>query len=218
FDVPYGLMGWLMLGTMAGLFVSLLGELRRFTTEDHPPGEAAMKSSIVSIGLGSLSVLYVGVLMSFLVRLRLFDDPSNAEEGAMGLVALGSLIFTVKLSDTGQYAVGRLFGRTKLAPRLSPGKTWEGTLGGIAISTVVSALLLCWVVPEFNPDRQPSLIGTGVYCFFLNVIGVVGDLTESLLKRDSGVKDSSDWLPGMGGVLDVLDSLLMTAPLAVLWW
>jgi phosphatidate cytidylyltransferase len=127
------------------------------------------------------------------------------------MVALASLIATVKMSDTGQYFVGRAFGRHKLAPRVSPGKTWEGVLGGVLFA-VIGAGLAFWFSGRFD------LVGVICYAFALAPAGIIGDLAESLLKRDVGVKDSSTWMPGFGGVLDMLDSLLVAAPVAYLFW
>jgi phosphatidate cytidylyltransferase len=153
--------------------------------------------------------MYVGVLMSFVVQLRnLFPDER-------GLYALVSLITVVKLSDIGAYTVGRLIGKHKMAPTLSPGKTWEGAAGGVLFSCVGSYLIFCaWL----NTGMVFHDWGWFPFGIAMAVSGMVGDLAESLLKRDAGRKDSSTWMPGFGGVMDLLDSILLAAPVAYLFW
>jgi phosphatidate cytidylyltransferase len=120
------------------------------------------------------------------------------------------------ISDTGAYLAGRAFGRRKLAPSISPGKTWEGVAGG-AIGCVIYAII--WAV--FDPDLKARVEGV-VWIFFLAgtlllcALGVVGDLFESGVKRQAGVKDSGRLLPGHGGVLDRIDSATATLPVALL--
>lgn len=163
----------------------------------------------------ALVLLYIGLLLSFAVQLR-FAGP----QGSWGLAALVSLLVAVKLSDIGAYAVGRLIGRHKLAPRLSPGKTIEGAGGGLLFSTCGAWLTLVVLWPAISTTTTPPVktwqwLGFGLS---VGVAGMLGDLAESLLKRDLGRKDSSDWMPGFGGVLDLVDSVLVAAPVAYLWW
>ena len=117
-------------------------------------------------------------------------------------------------ADIGAYFSGRAFGKRKLAPQVSPGKSWEGVYGGLALSLVITAivgLVRDWTVAEL----LKGLIGAALIVF----ISVVGDLTESMFKRQSGIKDSSNLLPGHGGVLDRIDSLTAAIPIfAVLLW
>jgi len=185
-------------GLAAGLLVAIIGEMIRY----KKPG-----TTITNLSLAAFSILYVGGLLSFLVQLRLLPGDGSSQNGMLALI---SLFFVVKVSDTGQYACGKLFGKHKLAPRLSPGKTWEGTLGGITISVLLTTLVFRSFV-----DNTASL---ALYAFILCVAGIIGDLAESLLKRDAGVKDSSSWIPGLGGILDMLDSLLVAAPVAYACW
>jgi phosphatidate cytidylyltransferase len=195
-DGPIGRLGWLAIGLAAGLLLAFIDELRRFES----PGLA-----IINLALASLAILYVGGLVGFLVQLRLVDD-------RFGMFALVSLIATVKMSDTGQYFVGRQFGKTKLATRISPGKTWEGLAGGVLAAIIAAWIAFAWAGP---PVGFGAIV---LYALALAAAGVIGDLAESLLKRDAGVKDSSTWLPGFGGVLDMLDSLLIAAPVAYVFW
>jgi len=165
----------------------------------------------------SLLRLAGGVLLLWLAWLAI------AEERARGLNFLLSVFCLVWTADIAAYFSGRAFGRRKLAPSISPGKSWEGVWGGMA---GVLALALAWIAF----DRQgladgPSLytlllarggpLGLVVACLFLAALSVVGDLFESLVKRSAGAKDSSALLPGHGGVLDRIDALLPVCPLAL---
>jgi phosphatidate cytidylyltransferase len=120
------------------------------------------------------------------------------------------LVVVTKFTDIGAYLTGSTIGRHKMIPRISPKKTWEGTVGGIAFA-VVGAFLCRWVMP----DEMAALtnLHAVVIGLLLGVAAVIGDLAESLIKREAGVKDSSTILPGHGGCLDMIDSLLFTAPL-----
>ncbi len=142
-------------------------------------------------------VLYVGLLLSHYILLR------NLENG----VALVFFVIVVTwLSDTGGFFVGKTWGKHPLAPRLSPQKTIEGLLGGILFSVVGAVLSQFIFVPFFSLD-QCVMLGVG-----LAVLGAVGDLAESAIKRSVSVKDSGTMIPGHGGVLDRVDSLLFTGP------
>jgi phosphatidate cytidylyltransferase len=156
------------------------------------------------------AVVYVGLLLDFVVLLRL----------AYGVAALASLVIVVKMADTGAYAVGRLLGRHKMAPVLSPGKTWEGAVGALLLASAASWATFAWLVPAAAPDDlAPGMPGGWlVFGLLIGVMGMLGDLAESLLKRDAGLKDSSRWMPGFGGVLDLLDSILLAAPAAYACW
>ena len=121
---------------------------------------------------------------------------------------LGGAVLTAKSCDIGAYFTGRAIGSRKLIPWLSPGKTWEGLLGGVAIAALVGGLLaLASSHLPAESDHLSPLVGT-VLGAVLGLLGQAGDLAESLLKRAAGAKDSGRILPGMGGVFDVMDSLL----------
>ena len=200
-DCAIGKLGWLACGLAAGLLLIILGEMRRY----EKPGQV-----VRNLAPAVLSVSYVGGLLGFLIQLRLLHD------SMWGMVALLSLIGTVKLSDTCQYLFGNLFGRHKLISKLSPGKTWEGAVEGIASAVVVASLVLWFWMGKTEPPQ--FYLGVLLYCLLIAVAGIYGDLAVSMLKRDAGVKDSSSWLPGFGGVLDLLDSLLFAAPVAYFCW
>lgn len=170
------------------------------------------RAPIKNLGATFLGAVYVGWLFSYLIALRSLDGQVHVN--AMGWVQrdlpLGAwlvlyVVFTAWASDTGGYFVGRKFGRHKLAPVLSPGKSWEGFAAGMFFSILMSALMggvVGW------PWWRTVLIGAGV-----SLVAVVGDLAESSMKRDLGIKDFGTVLPGHGGILDRFDSLLFAAPL-----
>jgi phosphatidate cytidylyltransferase len=123
-------------------------------------------------------------------------------------------VLITKFSDTGAYSVGSLIGKHKMIPRISPGKTWEGFGGAIVVSTVASLLFV-----HFAQDKMPAMnwIHAIILGALLSVTAVIGDLIESLFKREAGVKDSGSFFPGIGGILDLLDSLLFNAPIMYLY-
>lgn len=206
--LEWGPAAWSAVGLTLGVLAAAVGQL--FAYQGEP-------QSTERFALGVFAMAYVGLPLAWMLALRVVVDPQ------WGAVALVSMIVTVKLADTGAYVVGRLFGRNKLVPRISPGKTWEGLAGGVLFAIGGAALTLEVLPRAFALDAPtaawaPKWIGWIAYGVLLALAGLVGDLIESLLKRDAGRKDSSDWMPGMGGVLDILDSLLIGAPVAYLCW
>ncbi|WP_421725840.1 phosphatidate cytidylyltransferase [Bauldia sp.] len=139
--------------------------------------------------------------VAFLMEL---DLAAPAPAGGAGLVLF--ILIVVGLNDVAQYVVGKLCGRHPIVPKVSPKKSIEGFLGGVTISALVAVLLLPWLTP-FGP-LEGAAVGA-----LLAALGFVGDVTVSALKRDLGIKDSGGLLPGHGGVLDRLDSLLFAAPI-----
>ncbi len=131
-----------------------------------------------------------------------------------GPLALLAIMAVVWLADIGAYFAGRSLGKHKLAPSISPGKTWEGAIGG-GVAVLVYGLLLSSRLPATLAGNLPLLL---VLLVVLTAISILGDLFESLLKRQAGLKDSSRILPGHGGVLDRIDSLTSTLPLVALVW
>jgi phosphatidate cytidylyltransferase len=197
---------WSLLALALGVILAFGGEMARF--------KRAGEGSIVNAALAIFAMVYVGGLMSFLARLRLEADTDR------GLFAFLSVPIIVKLADTGAYATGRMFGRNKMTPLLSPGKTWEGALGGVFFGCLGSWLAFTYLLPAMSRSSvaPPHLIAVLAYGLALTAAGMHGDLAESLLKRDMQRKDSSTWLPGLGGVLDIIDSVLIAAPVAYLFW
>lgn len=207
---PTRRLAWLVGGLIAGLLLAILGEMIYYKESG---------STITNLGSTSLSILYVGGLLGFLVQLRLLDVCGNVSRG--GMLALLATILVVKSTDMGGYIVGRLWGRHKLAPSISPGKTWEGLAGGLAMALLAAVIALGPLARLLGCSSGTSgswLSEALVYGIAVSCAGIFGDLAESLFKRDAGVKDSSTWLPGLGGVLDILDSLLVAAPVAYFCW
>ena len=162
---------------------------------------APFDKMIASSGATILGVLYVVFLGGHLVALRTgFEEHLSAH--------LLSFFFLVLMgSDTGAYYVGRAIGKHKLAPTISPGKTWEGVVGGMMAALALAAVAHFWFFRELPLKWALPLAAV------MAVLGIFGDLTESALKRGAGAKDAAKILPGHGGVLDRLDSLLFNAPL-----
>ncbi len=160
-----------------------------------------------------LIVVYIGVFLSMTAHLRWV---AGAEAGYL---VLGSLIVVTKGGDIGAYALGRLLGQKKLSPRLSPGKTWWGARGAILFSALFSWLWLTYMPAVFEPTWKacPWYLSI-LYGIVIGTVGLIGDLCESLIKRDVGKKDASGLMPGFGGILDVIDSILYTGPIAYLFW
>jgi phosphatidate cytidylyltransferase len=166
-----------------------------------------------SLGGHLLIVSYVGMLLAATVQLRWV---AGAE---LGYLALGSMVIAVKMGDTGAYTFGRLFGKRKMSPKLSPGKTWAGFVGALVGSGLGAWAWLQFATPLFDAAAQPPAWYWSVcYGVAMGVVGLVGDLCESLIKRDMGQKDAAALMPGFGGLLDLLDSILYAGPVAHVLW
>jgi phosphatidate cytidylyltransferase len=164
-------------------------------------------NAVTRLALFCFSLVYVGLLPAFLVQLRF-----SPEDDARGAAAVGALIAVTKGGDIGAYFTGRYLGRHRMTPLLSPKKTWQGFAGGLAASAGVSVGL------HFVKENLfGSLVEAVLFGLVLGVTGVLGDLAESLIKRDCGAKDASQVVPGFGGLLDVVDSVVFAAPVAY-WW
>ena len=182
-----------------GVFATLLLIPAVYVFSKSPLEEALPASAVCTLG-----TLYIAMLAGALLRLRL-----DFEQGPE-LVFF--LLLVVWAGDAGAYYVGSKFGRRKLSPRVSPKKTVEGGLGGVAAAMIIAAVIHLTFLPEF-----PLLHAVGVAAL-LSVAGVIGDLAESLWKRSAAVKDSGNLIPGHGGFLDRFDSILFTAPLLYGYW
>ena len=195
-------LGFVAAAVAAGCVFAAVRRVLRF---DRPGGHAA------GLAAECFAVVYVGGLLAVTAQLRWLDG------GDAGYLAIGSLIAAAKCGDTGAYLTGRALGRRKLIPAVSPGKTWAGAVGAVLWAAGGTCLWLHLAGPAFGRDAVlwPRAVGFGAA---VGLAGLLGDLVESVLKRDAGVKDSGDLLPGMGGVLDVLDSLLLAGPVAALLW
>jgi phosphatidate cytidylyltransferase len=155
---------------------------------------------LANCGANCFAIWYLGLLSGFCVAIRV----------EFGTWPLLMFVFVVKSADIGAYTFGKLFGRHKFSPRVSPGKTWEGMGGAFVVAAVVAVgfAISCGIMAW----QSAVLFGL---CFA--VIGQLGDLTESMIKRDAEQKDSAHKVPGFGGVLDIIDSLLIAAPVAYLF-
>lgn len=176
--------------------------LRQFFSRSNTAGILAISTTLFGL-------LYVPWLLNFIQKINYFPRINGA-----GTFYVLYFIVVTKFSDIGAYVVGSLIGRHKMIPRISPGKTWEGFGGAVAVSTLASLLFAHLAgnrLYGMNPGHA-ALLGV-----ILSVAAVIGDLIESLFKREAGVKDSGGFFPGIGGILDLLDSLLFNAPLMYLY-
>jgi len=175
---------------------------RQFLAKSNTKGILAISTTIFGL-------LYVPWLLNFIQKIQFF--PGIEDRGKFYVLYF---ILVTKFSDTGAYLVGSLIGRHKMIPRISPGKTWEGFGGAILISTGASVAFAA-LAGDYLPGMTVGhAIILGV---ILSTTAVVGDLIESIFKREAGVKDSGRFFPGIGGILDLLDSLLFNAPLMYLY-
>jgi len=170
--------------------------------------------SVTHIALTVWIVSYLGLLPSFFAQLRWLGPPGTSGTGEAGTAALALAVFVPKCGDIGAYFTGRLLGRHRMTPVLSPKKTWEGAAGGL-----VAAVLAAVGIDRLGPaavlgENAFFEIGFGISA---GVAGMLGDLAESLIKRDCQQKDASHVVPGFGGVLDVVDAVLFAAPVTY-WW
>ena len=156
---------------------------------------------LANCGANYFSILYLGLLSSFCLKIRI----------EFGLWPLLMFVFVVKSADIGAYSIGSLFGKHKFSPKISPGKTWEGMGGaiGAAIIVAIGFALICDIMHLWL-----AIIFGLIFAF----TGQLGDLAESMIKRDSELKDSANKVPGFGGVLDIVDSPLVAAPLTYLFF
>jgi phosphatidate cytidylyltransferase len=164
-----------------------------------------------SVSITAFGVLYAG-LFSYIYALRYHDY-------AVGPAAGTALVFLPVLltwtTDVGAYAFGRTFGRKKLIPSISPGKTVEGAVGGLGLAIVICLLYVRFILMPYA-QLGLTIQGAVLFAIVISVAAQTGDLAESLLKREAGVKDSSRIIPGHGGILDRFDSLLFVMPVAFL--
>ena len=194
------------------LFLVTIGIfLRQFPQKDNP-------HPLRTIGGTLFGILYVGLLWNFLTKLLLFGRPPDFAASIYwpGRWLLLYAVFAAKFTDIGAYLVGCAIGRHKLIPRISPGKSWEGVFGGVLVGTLVGTLYV-WALRDVFAPLGLTWLRALLLGLVLSVCAVVGDLTESLFKRAANVKDSGGVVPGMGGTLDVLDSILFTAPAVYLF-
>ncbi len=189
--------GWELFFMVLAFLVLFILQLRRQDSSQ----------AIVGISTALFGIFYVSWCFSFLIKLRFLTGPQLP----LSPWPLAYVILVTKSGDMGAYAIGSIFGRHTLIRRISPSKTWEGVFGGVLFSLIVAA----GFKPAFPSVELSHLLTLGG---LLGVLGQLGDLSESMIKRDCQVKDSGNLLPGMGGILDVLDSLLFAAPIGYFYF
>ena len=167
----------------------------------YPESKSAWQSKSVKLVIGWLILIPA---WAGLTSIRMH------EYGSIFLLYLFSIVW---VADIAAYFFGRWFGRHKLAPKLSPGKTWQGAIGGFMMVAIL-ALVVGWStgMPSFH------LLGMLVVSLIVSIFSIFGDLLESMFKRERGIKDSSNLLPGHGGILDRIDSLTAAAPIFAMFW
>ncbi len=180
------------------LFLSAFSLLALLLTQYIRYGTSAV---LANCGANYFSIIYLGLLSAFCVAIRI----------DLGPWPLLMFVLVVKSADIGAYMFGKLFGKHKFSPKISPGKTWEGMAGAVVIAMMVAiffavncGIMVWWLALIFG------------FCFAF--IGQFGDLAESMIKRDAEQKDAANKVPGFGGILDIVDSPLVAAPFAYLFF
>lgn len=212
-DVSFGSL-FRTLGIIAVLL--LMNAVFRFPIHDSgtvsntaPPQAGA---NIGTLGIEFFCVAYLGVLLAMTCQLRWVGKGE-------GYFALSAMVVAAKMGDVGAYTFGRLIGGAKMTPKLSPGKTWSGGVGHVATAGLAAVAWLCWLGSMISSGWQPWSVPNAVlFGVVVGFVGLIGDLAESLIKRDVGVKDAPILLPGFGGLLDLMDSLLLAGPVALGMW
>lgn len=197
FDAPRQQPDLLILTLALFLIFVLITQMFRF--------QADFSKMLTGIGVTVLGVLYVAFLGGFIVAMRVGFEDSLVPHLSTKLLAY---FFLVGMgADVGAYYIGKNFGKYKLIPKVSPNKTWEGAFGGLILSCIFAATASFWFFPELPYQFSIPLAAV------MMIVGLLGDLAESAIKRGSNAKDAANILPGHGGLLDRLDSLLFSAPI-----
>jgi phosphatidate cytidylyltransferase len=163
--------------------------------------------AVPRIAYTTLAFVYLGLFGSFFAQIRWLGDPSRTS------LMLALTIFVPKAGDVGAFFTGTFLGRHKMTPFLSPKKTWEGFIGG-TIAAAFTAILFSY----FGDVFRHGIVEAAAFGIVVGSVGVLGDLAESLIKRDGRAKDAAQSIPGFGGLLDVVDSVLFAAPVAYVWF
>jgi len=198
----YALATWGPDAWLAGGLIGAMFAVLTYAMLSRSTPEAGAKTGAVMV----LGLLYLPLPLALICKVREFG---KEEDGfAYGLSFVLLVLVCTWAADTGAYFAGRTFGKTKLLERISPKKTWAGVWGGVALAVLCAVAMVASGAPDITPMHAAAigaLVGT---------VGVVGDLIESMLKRASGIKDTGGIMPGHGGMLDRVDSLLFTMPAA----
>lgn len=174
-----------------------------------------MDHAVRSVAMTMLGVIYIAVLFNFINKLLVVPgiDGDHWREGRWLFFYLA---LVVKLTDVGAYFIGCRLGGKKFSPAISPAKTWSGVVGGV-ITGMSFSMLGLYVMQPHLVQIQLTWVDAAVLGFLLSATGIAGDLIESMLKRATGVKDSGTYIQGMGGFLDVVDSLIFSAPVLYIY-
>lgn len=197
FDAPNKAPDLLLLTVALVMVLVLITQTFRF--------QADFSKMLAGVGVTVLGVLYIAFLGGFLISLRVGFTETIIPHLSTKLIGFFFLI--VMGADIGAYYVGKNFGKHKLVPKISPGKTWEGVFGGLVLSSAFAAIASATFFPELPFTFSVPL------AIVMSIVGLFGDLAESAMKRGAGAKDAANILPGHGGLLDRLDSLLFNAPI-----
>ncbi|RMF37889.1 MAG: CDP-archaeol synthase [Planctomycetota bacterium] len=192
-DCPVGRLGW----PLSALLIAQIGAFAWFMPQYRSGNGILWKAIAVGWAAG-----YFGGAFAFALALRTLGN------GAEGLFVLVGTVAVVKCADSGAYFTGRMAGKTKLCPAISPGKTVEGLVGGVVSAVVVGLLVFHLAGQTLFPGWETNVLSIGLLSVLLALAGAVGDLVESLVKRELGTKDSGNLLPGLGGMWDVTDSII----------
>lgn len=193
--LPFAVLGLIL----TILFISHFNEIER---------------ALTSIAVTFFGLCYIVVTFSLIITIIYFFPETSQKDGRLWLIYL---LAVTKMTDIGGLFIGRFFGKSQLMPKISPNKTVAGAIGGIIFSCLTS---LCFAAIAGFDEQSPLGISLGQSLFLGIIIGIfaeVGDLAESLLKRDGKIKDSNSYIPGLGGILDLIDSLIFTIPIVYLF-
>lgn len=174
---------------------------------------ASGSAPFTNISTTFFGIAYLAIPLSCMIRIAYFFSQSGEQDGRWWLFYL---ITVTKMTDTGGFFIGKKFGHNKLAPYISPKKTWEGAIGGLGLA-ILTSIIIKILAHIFDSHAFQLNFWQSIWLgIWIGVLAQCGDLAESLLKRDGGVKDSNQ-LPGLGGMLDITDSLVFTAPLVYIF-
>ncbi len=202
-SLPGSPWSWIAVVFAGSILAAFLQEMANF----REPGGVVIRLALVV-----WAIAYLGLLPCFLAQLRWLPNLAGATGVNRGTLAVALAIFVPKCGDIGAYFTGRLLGRHRMVPLLSPKKTWEGAVGHILAATLAAV-----AINALGP-ALPNVWLAAAFGVTVGLAGMFGDLAESLVKRDCSTKDASDVMPGFGGVLDVVDSIVFAAPVAYVWF
>lgn len=202
-------MGWYLLAIIAvGFVLNAVWRFPRCETASVTPESSRPihGREIATLAFELFTVVYLGVFLAITMQFRWYGH---------GYFGLAAVVIAAKTGDIGAYTFGRLIGGPKMTPKLSPGKTWAGGVGHLVTAALCSMIWLCFLGPLISKQWSAwGVVPAAVFGVVVGFAGLIGDLAESLIKRDVGVKDAPALLPGFGGLLDLLDSILLAGPVA----